>query len=31
VVTGDVQRLALRGRTSERIEAMLSARLFLEP
>jgi dienelactone hydrolase len=31
VVTGDVQRLTLRGRTSERIEALLSARLFLEP
>jgi pimeloyl-ACP methyl ester carboxylesterase len=31
VVTGDVQRLAVRGRTADRIEALLSARLFLEP
>jgi pimeloyl-ACP methyl ester carboxylesterase len=31
VVTGDVQRLTVRGRTADRIEALLSARLFLEP
>jgi pimeloyl-ACP methyl ester carboxylesterase len=31
VVTGDVHRLAVRGRTADRIESLLSARLFLEP
>ncbi len=31
MVTGDVHRLAVRGRTADRIEALLSARLFLEP
>jgi pimeloyl-ACP methyl ester carboxylesterase len=31
VATGGKQRVALRGRTAERIEALLSARLFLEP
>jgi pimeloyl-ACP methyl ester carboxylesterase len=31
VVAGDVQRLTLRDRTADRIESLLSARLFLEP
>ena len=31
MATGGKQRVALRGRTAERIEALLSARLFLEP
>jgi pimeloyl-ACP methyl ester carboxylesterase len=31
VVAGDVHGLAVRGRTADRIEALLSARLFLEP
>ena len=31
MVAGDIQRVALKGRTAERIEALLSARLFLEP
>jgi len=31
VVAGDVQRLTVRDRTADRIESLLSARLFLEP
>ncbi len=31
MVAGDVQRLTVRDRTADRIESLLSARLFLEP